>query len=161
MTKQLIIVIALVGMGTLIFAGSPKPADKTEKTKEELLNGKLDTLHKEMFKELKLTKKQDAPVRKILATHRHDMIEWLRTNEPEMEKLQQRIMSAHKGTNTESPEKARAAATKFRKLQDDQDKLAKDLINRLKGALDKTQLAKVKNMLDPAPKVKKSFPFHL
>lgn len=55
-----------------------------------------------MLKELKLTKKQDAPFHKIFAKYRQDVVEWSRKNVPEMEDIQKRIKTVHDGKNTES-----------------------------------------------------------
>ncbi len=161
MTKRLLVAIALVGTGTLMCAALAELPDKTQNASEKLIGDRLEKLHKRLLQELKLTKKQDAPVRKILASHRQGMVEWSRKNAPEMEKLQQRIMMVHQGKSTEAVEVVKAAAQKLRKLKAEQSKMSKGLVERLKKVLTETQLAKAMNILNPAPQIKSSPPFYL
>ncbi len=85
MTKRLLVAIALVGTGTLMCAALAELPDKTQNASEKLIGDRLEKLHKRLLQELKLTKKQDTPVRKILASHRQGMVEWSRKNAPEMD----------------------------------------------------------------------------
>ena len=161
MTKRLLAVIALVGTGTLMCAAIAKPPVKMQNAGEKPLADQMEKLHKKLLQELKLDKKQDASVRKILTSHRQEVVEWSRKNLPEMEKLQQRISKVHQGKNTEPIEAIKAAAQKLRKLKAEQSKMSKDMEERLKKVLSEAQFAKARNILNPAPPIKSSPPFYL
>ena len=157
MTKRLLIVIALVGMGTLMIAGCEAP-NNAKSAGEKLPSDRLEKLDEKLLHELKLTQKQDVSVRKILISYRQEMAEWSQKNTLEMKKLQQRIAKVHQGRNTEPIKDIRIAAQKLRNLQAEQKKLSGSLIDRLKGVLNKAQLTKARNILHPTSQAP---PFYL
>jgi len=150
MKKRLLAVVALAAVGWLIdgaLAAQPPGGAAKDKKPED----RAKELHERLIKDLELTEKQAAPVRKVLDGFRADMAAWMRKNGPEIEKLRMQMRLIHQGKHRGSIQEARVASDRLRKLIAEQKAKEKGLITQLEAVLSDKQLAKARAILYPPP----------
>jgi len=106
-----------------------------------------------VLEELKLTAKQEAPVKQIFETYRQEMAQWMQENGPKMRELYGKVGRRRPGAegadNAPKPteEERKAAMEKLREIQKTRQGINENLLKQLKDHLTEEQMAVVRRRL--------------
>ena len=109
----------------------------------------------QLLAELKLTEKQEAPVKQIFETRRQEMATWLQQNGPAMLELMGKLRGGRgregaeggEAAKTPTDEERKAAAEKLREIQKQRAQIDENLLKQLKDHLTEEQMAIVRKQL--------------
>jgi len=112
-------------------------------------------MYEKLIEELKLTEKQEAPVRQILTTHRQEMASWTQQNGPAMRELYMKLRGGRGRRGQEGAEPAKTvteaekkeASAKLRELQKKRAQLTENVLKQLKDHLTEEQMATAQRVL--------------
>jgi len=108
-----------------------------------------------LMEELKLTEKQEAPVRQILTTYQQELASWTRQNGPAMRELYTKLRGGRGRRGQEPAEPAKRvseaerkeAAAKLRELQKKRAAITENVLKQLKEHLTEEQMAAARRIL--------------
>ena len=105
--------------------------------------------HEKLIADLKLTKKEAEPVRKILAEYRKDLAQWAAKNGPEMAACQAQMKKYHQMRDPKVMVAIRAAMKRLGELSKERVGKREAMLVKLKGVMTKEQFAHAADALRP------------
>jgi len=108
--------------------------------------------HEKLIKDLKLTDKEVAPVRKILDEYRKGLAAWATKNGPEMAACQAQMKKYHRMRDPKVMAQIRTAMNRLSELSKEQVAQREAMLVKLKGVLTKEQFAVAADRLRPRQK---------
>ena len=105
--------------------------------------------HEKLIADLKLTKKEAEPVRKILAEYRKDLAQWAAKNGPEIAACQAQMKKYHQMRDPKVMAAIRVAMKRLAELGKEQVGKREAMLVKLKGVLTREQYAQAADVLRP------------